>query len=201
VFLIRLALRLILGIVILLVVALLVVDLLARSEAEKLVGNRVKSDTGAQTATVHMGWFPFLYDVALSKVPNVTVHATGVPVGGLRLTAVTVDAHQVELDHHVLWVHQKIQVASISSAQVTIVIDNAGLEAAVHVTGAQVSVSDDRLAVSASGRELLAVNLSSNPLIPDCAFTATPTSDGYRLSCTIAPVPASLLTTLSTNGI
>ena len=196
-FLTRLVVRLMLGLLILVIVLLVVGDFLARAEAEKLLANRVRADTGARQVSVHVGSFPFLYEVALSKISDVEVVAQGVPVGVLRLTQVTVQAHQVGIDHHALWFDQKVEVASIERANVTVLIRTTALQATLNAIG-QVSVVDGHdLAVTVLGRRVLTVDLTSSQLIPDCDFGLHPTNDGYQLSCTVAPVPSSLLATLS----
>ena len=91
-FLLRLAIRLALGVLILVVAAAVAGDFYARSRAEKLVSERVKSDTGAQSVSVDLGSFPFLYHVAFSSLPDVRVVAHQVPAGRFRMDEVTVDA-------------------------------------------------------------------------------------------------------------
>jgi hypothetical protein len=64
--------------------------------------------------------------------------------------------------------------------------------------GARVTVEGGhRLVVTDFGHQILAVDLSKNPLVPPCTLALTPVSDGYRASCAVAPVPASLLAALS----
>jgi len=197
VFLARWIVRLALVALVLLVVAAIAGDFWARSEAQKLLADRVRTSTHSQRVSVHISSFPFLYDLAVSRVPEVKVVADGVPVGVLPLSQVTVDARQVQIDHHSL-LSGKLRVASISKATVTILIQATELVSLAKALNAGVSVvSGHRLVVTVSGHQVLSIDLTSNPLVPDCAFALQGTQDGYSLTCTVAPVPPSLLTALS----
>jgi hypothetical protein len=194
----RLVVRLALALVVLVVIAAVAGDFWVRSEAQKVLANRVRSSTGSSSASVHIAAFPFLYDLAFSKIPDVKVVADGVPEGALRLSQVSVDARQVEMDHHFLLSGNKLRVASISKATVTILIQEAALESFATAVNAEVSlVAGHELVVMALGHQVLSVDLTSNRLIPDCAFALQKVPDGYSLVCTISPVPPSLLATLS----
>jgi hypothetical protein len=187
----RVLLRLLLGVVILVAVVAVVGDLLARSEAQKVLANRVRAATSAQSVSVHIGSFPFLYEVLFGQIADVKVVADGVPVGALRLTEVDVDAKQVKLDRHTLLFDQRVQVTSIGSATVTIILTSAVLAPITNLLDASVSVAGGHeLVVSSFGHPVLSVDLTRSRLIPDCAFSIGRIAQGYRLSCLAAPVPA-----------
>jgi LmeA-like phospholipid-binding len=188
-------------VLILLVVIATVGDLLARSEAERVLASRIRSDTGAQKVSVHIDAFPFIYQAAFSRLSTVEVVADGVPAGVVRLSQVTVHAEQVELDHHALLFNRKVEVVAVDSATVTVLMKESGLPAAVQELDPQVSVVDHHdLVISVFERQVFSVDLSSNRLVPDCDFALDRVPDGYSLSCVVSPVPASLLATLSSSA-
>jgi hypothetical protein len=190
--------RILIVLVVLLVVLAVVGDLLIRSEVQKHLQSRIRSETGAQTVSVHVGSFPFLYEVLVSKISTVDVVADGVPVGPLHLSQVTVHARQVKVDRHDLLYNRKINVDSVGSATVTVLMKTSGLTPYLNTFDAHVSLVDGHtLVVTALGHQILSVNLSQNRLVPECNYGLKEVSDGYQLSCTMSPVPASLLATLS----
>jgi hypothetical protein len=147
---------------------------------------------------VHVGSFPFLYELAVSKIDDVKVVADGVPVGPLRLTHVTVDARQVAVNHHVLVVDRKVRVTSIAKATVTVQIQQTELASIARAVNASVAVVDGhQLVVTVFGHQILSVDLTKSSLVPDCTLAFVRASNGFSASCTVAPVPASLLATLS----
>jgi hypothetical protein len=187
-----------LGLLIVVVVAAVVGDFWSRSHAQQVIADRVRSSTGSEHVSVHIGSFPFLYELAVSKIDDVTVVASGVPIGPLRLSQVTVDARKVAVDHHSLVFDRKVRIVSIGRASVTLLIRQNELPSAANAVGARVSVADGhRLVVTALGHQLLAVDLTRNPLVPQCTLALVPVSGGYQASCTVAPVPPSLLAALS----
>jgi hypothetical protein len=201
VFLVRFLLRLALGLVILVLVALVVLNFWARSHAQQVLADRIRSSTGAEHVSVHIGSFPFLYELAVSKVRKVKVIADGVPVGPLRLTHVTVDARQVDVDHHFLIFDRKLRVVSIAKATVTVEIQQSQMVAIANVVDASLSVVDGhQLVVSVFGHRVLSVDLTKARLIPNCTLEFVRTSDGFSGSCTVAPVPRSVLAALNSRA-
>jgi hypothetical protein len=195
---IRLGVWLALGALIVIVAAAVAGDLWSRSHAQDVIANRVHSSTGSEHVSVHIGSFPFLYELAVSKINDVTVVASGVPIGPLRLSQVTVDARKVGIDHHTLIFNRKVRIVSIGQASITLLIRQNELMTAATALGAKVSVEGGhRLIVTDFGHQILAVDLSKNPLVPQCTFALVPVSSGYKASCTVAPVPPSLLAALS----
>jgi hypothetical protein len=198
---IRLLSRLALGVVILVVIALVVGNFWARSQAQHLIAQRVRAATGANQVSVHIGSFPFLYELAVSKIDEVKVVADGVPVGPLRLTQVTVDARKVQVDHHFLIFDRKLRVLSIAKATVTVHIQQTELSSIANAVNADVTVvSGHELVVTVLGHQVLSVDLTRSPLVPDCTLAFVRTSDGFNASCSVAPVPSALLAALSSQA-
>jgi hypothetical protein len=190
--------RILIGLVVLLVVLAIVGDLLIRSDVQKHLASRIRSETGAQTVSVHVGSFPFLYEVLVSKISTVDVVAQGVPVGPLHLSQVTVHAKQVKVNRHDLLFERKVDVVSVGSATVTVLVKTSGLTALLSTFDTHVSLVDGHtLVVTAVGHRVLSVDLTKNRLVPECNFAFKEVSDGYQLSCTVSPVPSSLLAILS----
>jgi LmeA-like phospholipid-binding len=197
----RLLLRLVAGVLVLLVAGLVVADLWLRSRAEHEMAQRIRASTGAQHVSVHIGSFPFLYELAVSKIADVRVVADGVPAGPLRLTRVTVDARQVEVDHHYLIFDRRLRVHSISKATITVDIQQSELAAAANTLDADVSIiGGQQLIVRAFGHRLVSLDLTKSALLPDCTLVFARTSAGFAASCTVAPVPPALLTALSSQA-
>ena len=197
-FLIRFLLRLALGLLILVVVALVVGNFWARSHAQQVMADRIKSRTGAEHVAVHIGSFPFLYELAVSKVERVKVIADGVPVGPIRLTHVTVDARDVDVDHHFLIFDRKLRIVSIARATVTVQIEQKELASIADAVNAQLTVVDGhQLVVAVFGHRVLSVDLTKSRLVPNCTLALARVSDGFSASCTVAPVPPSIVATLN----
>jgi hypothetical protein len=198
VFLTRLLARLALGVVILVAIGLVVGDFWARSQAQHLMAQRIRSSTGAEHVSVHIGSFPFLYELAVSKIDDVKVVADGVPAGPLRLTHVTVDARQVQVDHHFLIFDRKLRVVSVAKATITVQIQQSALASIANFVKANLAVvNGHQLVVTVFGHQVLSVDLTQSPLIPNCTLSLVRASDGFSGSCTVAPVPRSLLVALS----
>jgi hypothetical protein len=201
-FLIRLAFRLMIGVVVLVLVGAVVGNLWARSRAETLLADHVKTATGAQTVSAKVTSWPFLWDVLFSRVPQVQVVAHEVPVGRLDLSQVTVDARQVKIDREELVSSRKVHVTAISSATVTLLVETRDLPSFITLPSVGLSVIGDRqLDVSVDGHQVATFDLAVSPLIPPCDYVVTQVAAGFQLSCTVAPVPQSLLATLSTEKI
>jgi hypothetical protein len=198
VFLIRFLLRLALGLVILVVVALVVGNFWARAHAQHVMAQRIRSSTGAEHVSVHISSFPFLYELAVSKIDRVKVIADGVPAGPIRLTHVTVDARDVEVDHHFLIFDRKLRIVSIARATVTVQIEQKELAAIADAVNANLTVVDGhQLVVSIFGHRVLSIDLTKSRLVPNCTLALLRVSSGFSASCTVAPVPPSLLATLN----
>jgi hypothetical protein len=201
VFLLRLGLRLIFGVVILVAALAVAGDFYARSQTEKLVSQRVKAATGAQSVSVDLRTFPFLWHVVLSNIPEVKVVAHEVPAGGFRMTEVTVDARGVKVDRNVLVSSRQVKLDSVRSAQVTILLTGTDMDPSSSLpAGAAVTVVGQHLLeLTYEGRTVARVDLTSSPLVPACSYSLEKVRGGYSLSCTVSPVPATVLDALSSH--
>jgi hypothetical protein len=182
---------------------LIATSFIARSVAEQTIASRIKNDTGAQSVSASINSSPFLYDVLVrGRIQGVHVVANGVPVGLVQLTQVTVDASDVRLDRHQLVFDQQVHIVGIDSATVTAMIKPEGLGSVVasgaELLGLRITLANGHdLVVDLLGRQVYRVNLTSNPLLPDCAFSLQDVPGGYSLTCHEAPVSQSLLDVLS----
>ena len=176
------------------------VDLAARSVTQAAIADHVKASTSAKSASVSINSFPFLWDAGVEgRLADVTVTGRDIPAGPLRLDAVEVQAHQIRFDRRVLFNAHSVKLTSISSATVTVTTHLTGLEQSLaSALGAVVAVEPgDQLVVRVAGRTVFSYQLSRIPLIPDCPLQVQQIAGGYSLSCTVAPVPASVLAALS----
>ena len=179
---------------------LVAADLAARSAAESAIASRVQLSTHAQGVSATVDSFPFLWDVAAEgQISDLTVTGRGVPAGPLVLDQVTLVAHHVHFDRHRLIADRKVTLTYVASAQVTVVAHLSNLEQAVaSALGVEIVPSgSDRLALRAAGRTIATVDLTKVPIIPTCPLTVLHTGTSYTLSCTVAPVPASVLAAIS----
>lgn len=187
---------------VLVVLAAIVVglDLAGRAVTESALASHVKNSTQAKSTSVSINSFPFLWDAAVEgRVQNITVVDRGVPAGPLTLDSVRVQAHEVKFDRRVLFNAHSVKLTSVSSATVTVVTHLTGLEQTVaSAVGAVVSVQPgDELVVRVAGHSVFSYKLSQVPLIPDCPLQVAQVPGGYSLSCTVSPVPGSVLAALS----
>jgi hypothetical protein len=195
------------------------IDIAARVIAEHQVASRAKSSTGAQSSSATISSFPFLYDVLVDgTVQNVTVHLGSVPLGLLTVDRLDVTVHGVDIDKGQLFGHRKVRVTAISSASAAITLTAADLTAATHV---QVSIAGNTLTASVAGLEIpvsvtvtndhdltfsfdghraVSYDLARSPLVPPCAMHLATLQSALRLSCSVSPVPASLIAALSSHG-
>ena len=203
-----------------LIVALAIgVDIAARVIAQDRIASRAKASTNAQSASASISSFPFLYDVLVDGTArNVAVHARRVPLGPLIVSQVDVSVHDVHFDKGELFNHRKVRVTAISSATAAVTITASDLTAATNVpvtisgntitasfAGVQIPVTvtvtnGHELAFSTVGHKAVIFDLARTPLLPACAMRLTAQPSALHLSCTIAPVPASLIAALSTSG-
>ena len=191
------------GLVLLAVVVaagLVAADLAARSATESAIASHARTSTHAQSVTARIRSFPFLWDVAAEgQISELTVTGRSVPAGPLQLDQVTLVAHHVHFDRHRLLSDRKVTLTSVASAQLTVVAHLSSLEQAVaSALGVEIVPSgSDRLALRAGGRTVATVDLTKVPIIPTCPLSVLHTGTSYTLSCTVAPVPASVLAAIS----
>lgn len=202
------------------VVALAVgVDIAARIVAEHQVASRAKASTGSRSSSASISSFPFLYDVLVDgSVRTVTIHLSGVPLSLLTVDHLDVSVHGLDIDKGQLFGHRKVRVTAISSATASLTISASDITAASHVP---VSIANNTVTASIAGVEFpisvtvtgghfltfnyagrpgVSFDLAKSPLVPPCAMQLTTQQSALHLSCTIAPVPASLIAALSSHG-
>lgn len=197
------------------VVVLLLVglDLGARAVAQSELASRAKSASGAQSASAAIHGFPFLWDLlAQGSISGIHVHLSEVPAGPLRLSAVDVQLDGTHIDRGALFSHRQVHVESIDSATAEVTVTAADLSAAVGGTvslpgagrilvtvaglgvPAQIHVLDDRvLVLEVHGVAVLRSDLTANRLVPACALSVVVGSGQLTVSCTVAPVPGSVV--------
>jgi regulator of protease activity HflC (stomatin/prohibitin superfamily) len=209
-FLVRLAIKIAFGLLLLVIIFVVVGNFYARSEAQKKIAARVKATTHAETVSAKISAMPFLYQVAVSKVRSLQVVAKEVPVGKLRIDQVTLNANQIKVDRGELF-SRKVKIDSVGSATVTATVKTSDLLGGIVPTALQsvanaadlqlVVTSGHELQIDALGHEIGSVDLGSSPLLPSCAYRVHAVSDGFTLSCTVAPVPQELLNTISSERL
>ena len=194
------------------------IDIAARVIAQNRIASRAKASANAQSASASINSFPFLYDVLVDGTArNVAVHARGVPLGPLVVSQVDVSVHGVHFDKGELFNHRKVRVTAISSATAAVTITASDLTAATHIpvtisgntitatfAGVQLPVtvtvtSGHELAFSALGHRAVTFDLARTSLLPACPMQLSSQQSALHLSCTIAPVPASLIAALSSS--
>ncbi|MDA8044988.1 MAG: LmeA family phospholipid-binding protein [Actinomycetota bacterium] len=185
---------------VLLTAAATAVDFIVRDATENAVASDVRTSTHAARATVAISSFPFLYNVAVNGlVDHIVVDDYEVPAGTLRIDQVHLDVHDVRLDRHQLLQDRHVHITSVSRATITVVAKLSSLQSSLandvglEVTGR----SSDALSVQALGRTVATVDLTRIPIVPLCPVTIEHTGGTYRFTCTVAPVPQSVLDALS----
>ena len=185
---------------IILAAALVVVDYLAKDGTQKLIADAVKNSTHSDRATASISSFPFIYDVAAEgKLQNLTVTDYGVPAGVVRLDEVKLAAHDIKFDRHKLIFNHTTRLTSVQSATVTVVFELSALQnAAANLLNVQVvSSSSSQLVITAAGHVVASLNLTAVPIIPQCPLNVVHNGASYTFSCTVSPVPPSVLDALS----
>jgi hypothetical protein len=180
--------------------ALVALDFVAKDATQSAIADTVKKSIHAGHVSVQISSFPFLYDVvAEGKVDRVVVTSQGVTAGLVQLSEVKVDASHVRFNRHELVSHHTVQFTSISQATVTIVVQlTAAQNALASGLNAQVtSTASNDLIISAGGHSLPPIDLTRVPLIPACPLDVVHTGSSYTLTCTVSPVPSTVLAALS----
>ena len=190
---------------------LLAFDLAARLVAENKLASRAEeavSDAGSADAAISS--FPFVGRLlASSSIPRVQVRVNGGRAGPLRLAAVVVDAHGVELDRAAL-LSGRVRVDDIDSGTLAVELDSRALSDTLKVP---VAIADGRVKVNVRNVDLDAaietgrsgslvlrvarlqaftVPVPRTPLLACAATKAEVHDDRVRLSCDIDRLPAPL---------
>lgn len=194
-------------------------DIAARVIAEHQIASRAKSSTGAQNTSSSINSFPFLYDLLVDgDARSVAVDLRGVPIGPLTVDRVDVHVRDVHIDKSKLLYHHKVRVTSISSATASLIITASDITSATgipvtiagntvtaSVAGVPIPVSvtvtgSDSLSFNVVGHRVLSFNLARSPVVPICPMQLTTRQSALQLSCTVSPVPASLIAALSSRS-
>jgi len=192
--------RLLLLALILLVVAVIVIDNLARIGSQDAVASAVKASTHSQSASARISSFPFIYDAAVEgKINKVVVTDRGVPIGLIRLDVVTLNASDVRFDRHQLFVDHRVRLTRIDRATLTMQTHLSTLvNDLANSVGAQVvSPGPGMIAIIVGGHTVSSINLTQIPIVPACPLQIAHTGDEYTFTCTVSPVPPSVLDALS----
>ncbi len=175
-------------------------DFIARDVTERAVASDVKAATHAERATVSISSFPFIYGVAANgRVDGIDVSVYGVPAGLLRIDEINLDVRGVRIDQHRLLADRTVSVTSIDSATINVVVKLSSLQNSLASDlGVEVSApTSDRISFVVHGVTVASIDLTRVPIVPSCPLDVTHTGAVYTFSCTVAPVPASVLAALS----
>ena len=198
---------------VLVVLVLVGLDVGARLLAQSELASRAKTASGAQSGSASISGFPFLWDLLdEGDVHGVHLHLAEVPAGPLRLSAVDVQLTGTHIDKGALFSNRQVRVQSIDSATATVTVTAADLSAAVgdtvslpgqgrvlvDVAGHEVAaefrvVADHELVLEVGAVPVLQSDLTSSPLVPECALAVAVGSGQLTVSCTVAPVPGRLV--------
>lgn len=176
------------------------VDLAARYGTQQAVAAAVKRSTKAGSVTVSINSFPYIYDVlAEGRVDNIDVVAHHVPVGPLTVDQIELKGSQVRINRSDLFNHHSVHLESVGSATFSVVIDLPTIENTLATDlGVNVTASgSNRIVISAAGRTIETIDLTKVPIVPDCPVQMVHSGDAYTISCTVSPVPQSVLDALS----
>ena len=195
------------------------VDIAARVIAEHQIASRARSSTGAQSTSASINSFPFLYDLLVDgDARSVAVHLHHVPIGPITVDRVDVQVRDVHVEKTELLYHHKVRVTSISSATAGLTITASDITSATgipvtisgntvtaNVAGVLIPVSvtvtgNDSLSFNVVGHRVVSFNLARTPVVPICPMRVTTQQSALQLSCTVSPVPASLIAALSSRS-
>lgn len=189
-----------LALLVLIVAGLVALDYAARVGTENLIASDVQRSTHSTRATASISSFPFLYDIVVEgRIGRVTVTDTGVPAGPFRIDQVRLDASDVHFARRELLEQHTVRITEVGRATVTVVAKLSGLvstlanELDVQVT----ATGSDRIRVSAAGQTVATIDLTRIPLVPSCPIDVAHSGGTYTFSCTVSPVPPSVLAALS----
>lgn len=182
------------------VAAAITADFVARDATQSAVAANVTRSTHSEGSSVDISSFPFLYNVAAhGRLDRIQVTDRGVPAGPFRIDRIHLDARQVRFDRHALLESHYVHIVSVGQATITVEAKLSDLESSIaDRLGAQVTASSsDHVVISASGIPLVTLDLTRIPLVPVCPVTVSHTGDTYQFTCTVAPVPETVLAALS----
>lgn len=186
--------------VILLAAGLVALDYAARVGTQNLIATDVRQSTHSRSATVGITSFPFLYDIAAQgRIDRVTVTDSGVPAGAFQIDQVRLDASHVHFARRDLLQRHIVRITEVGRATVTVVARLSGLQSALaNQLGVQVTATaSDRILLTADGHTVATLDLTRIPIVPLCPLQVAHSGDTYTFSCTVSPVPPTVLAALS----
>ena len=178
----------------------MVLDLVAKGVTERALADNVKKSTNAESAHVEISSFPFLWQVGVDgRLARIDLSADQVPIGPVRFERISLDARQVHFDRHQLLSERTVDITAVGQATMTVVAQLSSLQGTIAGDlGVDVtSPAPGQVAISALGRTVTTIDLTRIPLVPKCPLTVTHSGSTYTFSCTVAPVPPSVLAALS----
>jgi hypothetical protein len=180
--------------------ALVAVDVVLKDRAENAIAAHVQRSTHSEGASASIHSFPFLFEAAVrGRVDRIDITDRGVPAGPVRIDQVRLDASQVHFDRGQLLNDRKVVLTSVSRATLSAQIELSGIEGAI-ASGLDLQVTasgSNHIAISIAGHTLTVIDLTRIPIVPDCPLTISHTGTRYTFSCTVSPVPQSVLAALS----
>lgn len=199
--------------VVVVVLLLVGLDYGARALAQSELASRARSASGAQSSSASITGFPFLWNLLVrGSISGVHLHLSEVPAGPLRLSAVDVRLTGTHIDRGALFSHRQVHVRRIDSGTASVTVTAADLSTAVgdavslpgngkvlvdvagHEVAAQLRVVGDHvLVLEVHGVAVLHSDLTANRLVPSCALAVSLRSGQLTVSCTVAPVPGSVV--------
>jgi len=206
-------------VVLLIVVAAVAADFGVKRVAETAMADRARQSTGASSASASLGGFPFLYDVlGRGSVDTVDLTLEEVPAGtSLTLQSVHVHLVKVAINRQELIHKRKVTIQSIQSGTAAVTISAPELSSAtghsitltssgqilVDVGGQQAQATasmgaGDVLDIDVSGVTVVSLDLARNPIVPACSFSLTVSGSAITATCTMTPVPPSVIAAMST---
>ena len=204
-------------VILVLVAGYTALDLGGRAVAENQLARALRSKTHAGTASATISSFPFLFDLLVrGEVGRIDVQLLNVPIGKLEVSRIVVDARDLQIDRHALFLSRKVRVTGISSAQVRVTVTAAELSKAIGrrialaapdtievgigpiMVPATIGVAEGHLlTIGEGGLRLLDIDLTTSAAIPRCAMSLVVIPGSATLSCSVSPVPASLVSAIS----
>jgi hypothetical protein len=207
--------------IVLVAVLLEVADVIARHVAEDTVSARAVRATGASSASTSISGWPILWDFfAQGTIPSVSMELHDVTIGRpgapvLVVQEIDVALTKVGVSAGDLVGHRELRLTGIKRAEVDAIVTQAELSTAAGATvkvlpggrvgvetpgglvSAAVAVHGNVLVLSEGSKQLFSIDLTQDRLIPRCRMTTSTSAGRIVASCSIAPVPPSLLAALS----
>jgi hypothetical protein len=197
------------------VAGLSVADIAIRHQVERDTAHRIEQRVPGSHATVVISSFPFLGRLAVSgTVPELRANVTGVSVGDLAFSDISLDVQQLRVQRSAL-LHGQVKVDSIREAVVHATVTQAAVDHALGVSvtlgqgtvgldgvqaPATVSVSGNRIHVEVSPLPAFSIPIPLLAVLP-CVSSASIVPGRLLLTCTTTTVPPALAGTAVTSAL